>query len=146
MPAFSRTARAIRPQRTRPAARPDRTTTPYDRCTTTLHDQTQGELVMPTAARPADNDVVLEALVQRAANEGQMSLAQLRTTFDEAGIGPEQARAVLRRLTEGGLVIGSEGDVTEPRKPRRAASTRPAPARKAATRPAGRTTPATTSE
>ncbi|MFN2537471.1 MAG: sigma-70 family RNA polymerase sigma factor, partial [Mycobacteriales bacterium] len=103
---------------------------------------------MPTAARPADNDVVVEALVQRAANEGQMSLAQLRTTFEQAGIGPDQARAVLRRLTEGGLVIGSD----EPKKTRRAsASTRPAAVRKAAaTRPAGRTsvpaTPATTSD
>jgi RNA polymerase primary sigma factor len=98
---------------------------------------------MPTAARPADNDVVVEALVQRAANEGQMSLAQLRTTFDQAGIGPDQARAVLRRLTEGGMVIGSD----EPKKTRRAATTRPAVTRKAApTRPAGRTTPATTSE
>ena len=103
---------------------------------------------MPTAARPADNDVVVEALVQRAAAEGQMSLAQLRTTFDQAGIGPAEARAVLKRLTEGGLVIGSD----EPKKARRAtATTRPATARKAApTRPAGRTstpaTPATTSE
>jgi RNA polymerase primary sigma factor len=103
---------------------------------------------MPTAARPADNDVVVEALVQRAVTEGQLSLAQLRTTFDQAGIGPDQARAVLRRLTEGGLVIGSDGDMTEPKKARRAAATtRPATARKAApTRPSGRTTPATTSE
>ncbi|MDX6217210.1 MAG: polymerase primary sigma factor [Frankiales bacterium] len=70
---------------------------------------------MPTAARPADNDVVVEALVQRAAAEGQMSLAQLRTTFEQASIGPDQARAVLRRLTQGGLVIGSD----EPKKGRR---------------------------
>ncbi|MDX6220473.1 MAG: polymerase primary sigma factor [Frankiales bacterium] len=102
---------------------------------------------MPTAARPADKDVVVEALVQRAASEGQMSLAQLRTTFEQAGIGPDQARAVLRRLTEGGMVIGSEGGADEPRKSRRAAVTRPAPARMAgSTRPAGRTTPATASE
>ncbi|MCW2673148.1 MAG: polymerase, sigma 70 subunit, RpoD family, partial [Frankiales bacterium] len=106
---------------------------------------------MPTAARPADNDVVVEALVQRALSEsssqGRMTLAQLRTTFEQAGIGPDQARAVLRRLTEGGLVIGSEGGADEPKKSRRAATTRPAPARKASTtRPAGRTTPATASE
>ncbi|MCU1623075.1 MAG: rpoD [Frankiales bacterium] len=74
---------------------------------------------MPTAARPADNDVVVEALVQRAAAEGQMSLAQLRTTFEQASIGPAQARAVLRRLTEGGLVIGAD----EPKKGRRASAT-----------------------
>jgi RNA polymerase primary sigma factor len=74
---------------------------------------------MPTAARPTDNDVVVEALVQRAAAEGQMSLAQLRTTFEQASIGPVQARAVLRRLTEGGLVIGAD----EPKKGRRTSAT-----------------------
>jgi RNA polymerase primary sigma factor len=99
---------------------------------------------MPTAARQAERDtnaeVELEALVQRAQKQGQLTLAQLRSTFDEAGIGPEQARAVLRRLAEGGLVIGSEGDQTKPR--RGAAATRPAAGRKTATRPAGRTTKA----
>src|SRR4051794_2366421 len=85
---------------------------------------------MPTAARPADNDVVVEALVQRAQDEGQMSLAQLRTTFEQAGVGPAQARAVLRRLTEGGMVIGSDGGAETRRTPKRAAArpaTPPAP-------------------
>ncbi|MCU1603027.1 MAG: hypothetical protein JWO22_3736, partial [Frankiales bacterium] len=92
---------------------------------------------MPTAARPADNDVVVEALVQRAAAEGQMSLTQLRTTFEQAGIGPDQARAVLRRLTEGGLVIGtSEGPSELKKTPRRAAATRPAARPATASRPA----------
>jgi RNA polymerase primary sigma factor len=98
---------------------------------------------MPTAARPADNDVVVDAIFQRAQIEGQMSLAQLRTTFDNAGIGPDEARAVLRRLTEGGMVIGTD----EPKAPtgtsatRRTPAARPAarPAAKQATRPAGRT-------
>ena len=85
---------------------------------------------MPTAAR-RDTEVALEALVQRAQSEGQMSLAQLRTTFEQAGIGPDEAGAVLRRLTEAGVVIGSEGDLTSPAKARRAA-TRPASTRKAA--------------
>jgi RNA polymerase primary sigma factor len=92
---------------------------------------------MPTAARPAD---LVEAMVQRAQAEGQLSLAQLRSTFDQAGIGPDEARAVLRRLTEGGMVIGA-GDKPEPKKARRAAASRPAaPVRsKVSTRPAGRT-------
>jgi RNA polymerase primary sigma factor len=93
---------------------------------------------MPTAAR-RDTEVALEALVQRAQSEGQMSLAQLRTTFEQAGIGPDEAGAVLRRLTEAGVVIGSEGDLTSPAKARRAA-TRPASTRKAATRAATPTT------
>jgi RNA polymerase primary sigma factor len=83
---------------------------------------------MPTAARPTDTDVVVEAMVQRAQAEGQMSLAQLRTTFEQAGIGPAEARAVLRRLTEGGMVIGA--DSPDENTSRRG---------KAATRPAGRT-------
>jgi RNA polymerase primary sigma factor len=98
---------------------------------------------MSTAARAADNEVVVEAIFQRAQIEGQMSLAQLRTTFDDAGIGPVEARAVLRRLTEGGMVIGTD----EPKAPtgksatRRTPAARPAarPAAKQATRPAGRT-------
>jgi RNA polymerase primary sigma factor len=95
---------------------------------------------MPTAARPAD----VEAMVARAQAEGQLSLAELRSTFEQAGIGPDEARAVLRRLTEGGMVIGA-GEA-EPKKSRRtttrsSSAARPAarPASKAATRPAGRT-------
>lgn len=50
---------------------------------------------MTTAARPAD---VLEALVERAQTEGALTLEQLRTTFEQAGIGPTEAGDVLRRL------------------------------------------------
>ena len=70
---------------------------------------------MPTAAHPAD---VVQALVERAQVEGQLSLTQLRDTFDTAGIGPDEARAVLRRLTESGLVIGT--DDPKPSRVRRA--------------------------
>ena len=91
---------------------------------------------MPTA-RPAD---VVEALADRAQSEGQLSLAELRVTFEAAGIGPDEARAVLKRLTEGGMVIGTdEPPVT---RPRRTPSARPAarPTSAQATRPVGRTT------
>jgi RNA polymerase primary sigma factor len=60
---------------------------------------------MSTAASPAD---LVEALVVRAHAEGQLSLAQLRNSFDQAGIGPDEARTVLRRLTESGTVIGTD--------------------------------------
>ena len=90
---------------------------------------------MPTA-RPAD---VVEALVERAQAQGQLSLAQLRASFDSAGIGPDEARSVLRRLTEGGMVIGT--DEPKPTRPRRTTAARPAarPSSAQATRPAGRT-------
>jgi RNA polymerase primary sigma factor len=92
---------------------------------------------MPTATRPAD---AVEAMVERVQAQGHTSLAVLRSSFEEAGMGPAQARAVLKRLTEAGVVIGAD----EPTKPRRAAATRPAPTAKttrskATTRPAGRT-------
>ncbi len=96
---------------------------------------------MSTAARPAD---VIEALVERAQAEGALSLDQLRTTFEEAGIGPAEAGDVLRRLTEAGAVLGTEEQKPARRRSPRAAAARPAarPTAKtapAAKRPAGRT-------
>ena len=41
---------------------------------------------MPTAARPAD---AVEAMVARVQQQGQTTLAQLRSTFEEAGFGPK---------------------------------------------------------
>jgi RNA polymerase primary sigma factor len=102
---------------------------------------------MPTAARPAD---VVEAMVQRAVQagaQGQMSLAQLRSTFDQAGIGPDDARVVLKRLAEGGMVIGADEPAKKARRTpaatrpasRAASSPRTSVRSTAATRPAGRT-------
>jgi RNA polymerase primary sigma factor len=108
---------------------------------------------MPTATRPAD---AVEAMVARVVEsmtaEGHASLAQLRTTFEAAGMGPAAARSVLKRLTEAGVVIGTD----EPTKTSRSrtatrTATRPATSTgpttgpgttsrtKAVTRPAGRT-------
>ena len=98
---------------------------------------------MPTAARPCDTAVVVEALVARAQAQGQLSLAQLRSTFEQAGIGPDEGRVVLRRLTEGGTVIVTGDSASEPKAPsRRTPAARPAarPAAKQASRPVGRTT------
>jgi RNA polymerase primary sigma factor len=99
-------------------------------------------------ARPTD---VVEALVERARSEGRLSLDQLRTSFDAAGIGPTEARAVLRELSEQGAVVMSDDlAAAKPVRTRRAAakspSTKPSvarPAKRASgpqeTRPAGRT-------
>ncbi len=95
---------------------------------------------MSTAARPAD---VLEALVERAQAEGALSLEQLRTTFEQAGIGPGEAGDILRHLTEAGAVSLTGGEEPAAKKPRKrpaAATARPVKrTTKAATRPAGRT-------
>ncbi len=97
---------------------------------------------MSAPARPAD---VTEALVERSRTEGQLSPEQLRAAFDEAGIGPAEARTVLRQLAELGAMITSEVPAAErPARARRTSKASAArPAKRAAgpqeTRPAGRT-------
>ena len=98
---------------------------------------------MSTAARPCDSTVAVEELAARAKAEGQLSLSQLRSTFEQAGIGPDEARVVLRRLTEAGVVIVTGDGAFEPKATsRRTPAARPAarPTAKQANRPVGRTT------
>jgi RNA polymerase primary sigma factor len=98
---------------------------------------------MPAPARPADA-VVVEALVERSKSEGRLSLEQLSAAFDVAGIGPAQARAVLRELTEAGAVLGNED---KPARARRTTKGTARPVKKTAgpqeKRPAGRTVTST---
>ena len=104
---------------------------------------------MSAPARPAD---VVEMLVARSQSEGPLSLAQLRAAFDDAGIGPSEARAVLRSLTEQGAVTVSSPEAERPagRARRTAKTTVARPAKRAAgpqeKRPAGRTVTTSTPE
>jgi len=97
---------------------------------------------MSAPARPAD---VTEALVERSRTEGRLSLDQLRSAFAEAGIGPVEAKAVLRQLAQDGAVITSEElaalDKAAPRSRSKASAARPAKRATSPqeTRPAGRT-------
>ena len=75
---------------------------------------------MSAATRPAD--IVVGALVERSQSEGPLTLDQLREAFDAAGVGPSEARTVLRQLSEGGAVLGS--DVVVPCGRKTAASTK----------------------
>ena len=92
---------------------------------------------MSAPVRPAD---VVETLVERSRSEGRLSMEQLRTAFDAAGIGPSEARTVLRQLSEQGAVLAS--DETAPRA-RRTKTSAARPTKRTAgpqeTRPAGRT-------
>ena len=101
---------------------------------------------MTAPARPAD---VVETLVARSRAEGPLSLEQLRSTFDAAEMGPAEARAVLRSLSEQGAVLGP---VPEPERPsgrarRTTRASAAGPVQRASTpqdkRPAGRTVSAT---
>ena len=92
---------------------------------------------MSAPARPAD---VVEALVERSHIEGRLSMDQLRMAFDDAGIGPAEARGVLRQLSEQGAVLGSD-EKAAPRARRSTSAARPTKrtAGPQETRPAGRT-------
>ncbi len=104
---------------------------------------------MSAPARPAD---VVETLVARSHSEGPLSLEQLRAAFDSAGIGPSEARAVLRSLTEQGAVMVASPEAERPatRARRTAKTTVARPAKRAAgpqeKRPAGRTVTTSTPE
>ena len=101
---------------------------------------------MSAPARPAD---VVETLVARSQSEGPLSLEQLRTAFDAAGIGPAEAGRVLRALSEQGAVLGSEPERPAGRARRTTKTSGARPAKRTAgpqeTRPAGRTVPTSTS-
>jgi RNA polymerase primary sigma factor len=90
---------------------------------------------MSAPARPA-SDAVVEALVERAQREGRLSLTQLRVVFDEAGIGPSAARAVLQSLSDAGAVLGDDASA----RPGRAAG-KAAPSAKKTSGTAGKARP-----
>jgi RNA polymerase primary sigma factor len=99
---------------------------------------------MPTATRTADAvEAMVSRVVKQVGAQGQTSLAQLRTTFEEAGIGPKQGASVLKRLTELGVLIGddksSKAKTSPKTSPQTKAGTKAATktTRKAATRPSG---------
>ncbi len=101
---------------------------------------------MSAPARPAD---LLEGLAERARAQGPLSLAQLREVFDEAGVGPAEARRYLRSLTEQGAVL-AQNDTERPARRRGTAKATRGPSKRANgpqdSRPAGRTVPASATE
>ncbi len=75
----------------------------------------------------------VEALLERARTEGRLSLDQLRQAFDDAGIGPAQAKRVLRLIADAGVAIGSDQPKARtPRKRRTSTAASPAPVAQAA--------------
>src|SRR5271165_7118691 len=86
-----------------------------------------------TAERIADSDdeastTRVDDLIQRGRSQGHLSLAELRSAFDQAGLTPAEGRSILRELAESGVRLANElGDSGKPRPVRSAA----APARAA---------------
>jgi RNA polymerase primary sigma factor len=78
----------------------------------------------------------VDDLIQRGRSQGHLSLAELRTAFDEAGLTPAEGRSILRELSEAGVRLANE--LTEPKrspKPRTTARAAASPKARAAKEP-----------
>ena len=80
-----------------------------------------------TAERIADSDdeastTRVDDLIQRGRSQGHLSLAELRTAFDQAGLTPAEGRSILRELSEAGVRLANDWRRTRgfPRAARRA--------------------------
>jgi len=50
----------------------------------------------------------LDDLIQRGRSQGHLSLSELRTAFEQAGIAPAEGRSILRELTDAGVRLANE--------------------------------------
>jgi RNA polymerase primary sigma factor len=50
----------------------------------------------------------VDALIQRVRSQGHLSLAELRTAFEQAGLAPAEGRSILRELGEAGVRLANE--------------------------------------
>ncbi len=66
----------------------------------------------------------VDDLIQRGRSQGHLSLAELRTAFDQAGLTPAEGRSILRELSESGVRLANE--LTEEPRPPKARAVRTA--------------------
>src|SRR5215470_14773518 len=89
-------------------------------------------IAMATAAeRVAGSDdeastTRVDDLIQRGRSQGHLSLAELRTAFDQAGLTPAEGRSILRELSEAGVRLANELGQTGPAPTKGGAKSRPA--------------------
>jgi RNA polymerase primary sigma factor len=65
----------------------------------------------PAARESADDELSMsrvDDLIQRGRSQGHLSLSELRTAFDEAGLTPAEGRSILRELSEAGVQLANE--------------------------------------
>src|ERR1700744_5482433 len=71
------------------------------------------------AAPATDEDASstrVDDLIQRGRSQGHLSLSDLRTAFEQAGLQPAEARSILRELSEAGVRLADEeSDLKAPR-------------------------------
>jgi len=75
-------------------------------------------MAMSAAERIADSadeasTTRVDELIQRGRSQGHLSLAELRTAFDQAGLTPAEGRSILRELSESGVRLANELAQTE---------------------------------
>jgi RNA polymerase primary sigma factor len=74
----------------------------------------------------------VDDLIQRGRSQGHLSLSDLRTAFEQAGLTPAEARSILRELSEAGVRLADEEtDLRAPRGKAKTAAPRAAGAAKA---------------
>src|SRR5215475_7415322 len=73
-----------------------------------------GRCLMPRIAMAAPvhddeaNSTRVDDLIQRGRSQGHLSLSDLRTAFERAGLTPAEARSILRELSEAGVRLADE--------------------------------------
>ena len=86
----------------------------------------------------------VDDLIQRGRSQGHLSLSDLRTAFEQAGLTPGEARSILRELSKAGVRLADEEtELKAPRAKAKAAAPRPPaprrpPPRRAPARDGGR--------
>jgi RNA polymerase primary sigma factor len=65
----------------------------------------------------------VDDLIQRGRSQGHLSLSDLRTAFEQAGLTPTEARSILRELSESGVRLANEEPELLAPKPARKAAT-----------------------
>jgi RNA polymerase primary sigma factor len=99
------------------------------------------QIATATSAGSADeaSTTHVDDLIQRGRSQGHLSLAELRTAFDEAGLTPAEGRSILRELSEAGVRLANE--LTDKPGARKGRSARQAPATARAAKTADETDP-----
>src|SRR3984885_14783093 len=90
------------------------------------------------AAPATDEDASssrVDDLIQRGRSQGHLSLSDLRTAFEQAGLTPGEGRSILRELSEAGVRLADEEtELKAPRaKAKAAPAAKPAPGKATAT-------------
>src|SRR5215470_13014057 len=68
-------------------------------------------IAMATTIADSDEEASttrVDDLIQRGRSQGHLSLAELRTAFDRAGMSPAEGRSILRELSESGVRLANE--------------------------------------